>query len=55
MSHAEAVHTLHPAAGATQALVGFVGGLRYAALLLVAQWAISSAWSYPPGTRSTVP
>ena len=24
MSHAEAVHTLHPAAGATDAIVGFV-------------------------------
>ncbi len=29
MSHAEAVHTLQPAAGATAALVQFVGGLRY--------------------------
>ncbi|MGP0093788.1 MAG: MmgE/PrpD family protein [Xanthobacteraceae bacterium] len=32
MSQAEAVHTLHPAAGASQALLGFVSGLRYAAL-----------------------
>ncbi|HEY7662841.1 MAG TPA: MmgE/PrpD family protein [Xanthobacteraceae bacterium] len=32
MSHAEALHTLHPAAGATQAILDFVGGLRYAAL-----------------------
>jgi 2-methylcitrate dehydratase PrpD len=32
MSHAETVHTLHPAAGATMALVSFVDGLRYAAL-----------------------
>ena len=30
MSHAEALHTLHPAAGATEAVVGFVSGLRYA-------------------------
>ncbi|MEI7804014.1 MAG: MmgE/PrpD family protein [Hyphomicrobiales bacterium] len=29
MSHAEAVHPLNPAAGATAALVKFVGGLRY--------------------------
>lgn len=29
MSHAEAVHPLNPAAGATAALVEFVGGLRY--------------------------
>ena len=32
MSHAEALHTLHPAAGATDALVGFVDKLRYEAL-----------------------
>jgi 2-methylcitrate dehydratase PrpD len=32
MSHAEAVHTLHPAAGATDALVSFVGRLRHALL-----------------------
>src|SRR5271156_2170489 len=32
MSHAEAVHTLQPAAGATAALVEFVGTLRYDAL-----------------------
>ena len=32
MSHAEAVHTLQPAAGATDALVKFVGGLKYEAL-----------------------
>ncbi len=32
MSHAEAVHTLHPAAGATAALVAFVGALRHDAL-----------------------
>ena len=32
MSHAEAVHTLHPAAGATAALVSFVDRLRYASL-----------------------
>ncbi len=32
MSHAEAVHTLQPAAGATEKLVGFVTGLRYDAL-----------------------
>jgi 2-methylcitrate dehydratase PrpD len=32
MSHAEALHTLHPAAGATDALVGFVHKLRYDAL-----------------------
>jgi 2-methylcitrate dehydratase PrpD len=32
MSHAEAVHTLQPAAGATAALVAFIDGLRYAAL-----------------------
>src|SRR5690349_24377453 len=29
MSHAEAVHTLQPAAGATDALVQFTGSLRY--------------------------
>ena len=32
MSHAEAVHTLHPAAGATRTIVDFVDGLRYAEL-----------------------
>jgi 2-methylcitrate dehydratase PrpD len=32
MSHAEALHTLHPAAGATEAIVDFVSGLRHAAL-----------------------
>jgi 2-methylcitrate dehydratase PrpD len=32
MSQAEAVHTLHPAAGATQAIVSFVNDLRYDAL-----------------------
>src|ERR1700709_2542272 len=32
MSHAEAVHTLQPAAGATAALVKFTGSLRYDAL-----------------------
>jgi 2-methylcitrate dehydratase PrpD len=32
MSQAEAVHTLQPAAGATAALVEFVGALRYGAL-----------------------
>jgi 2-methylcitrate dehydratase PrpD len=32
MSHAEALQTLHPAAGATAAVVEFVSGLRYAAL-----------------------
>src|SRR5438552_12581252 len=32
MSHAEALHTLHPAAGATDAVVDFVSGLRYGAL-----------------------
>ncbi len=32
MSHAEAVHTLQPAAGATDALVQFASGLRYEAL-----------------------
>jgi 2-methylcitrate dehydratase PrpD len=32
MSHAEALQTLHPAAGATAAIVEFVGELRYAAL-----------------------
>src|SRR5262252_2671650 len=31
MSHAEALYTLHPAAGATQAIVAFVSGLRHAA------------------------
>jgi 2-methylcitrate dehydratase PrpD len=32
MSHAEALYTLHPAAGATQAIVAFVSGLHHAAL-----------------------
>ena len=32
MSHAEALHTLQPAAGVTAALVGFVSGLRFDAL-----------------------
>jgi 2-methylcitrate dehydratase PrpD len=32
MSHAEALHTLQPAAGATDALVGFATSLRYEAL-----------------------
>jgi 2-methylcitrate dehydratase PrpD len=32
MSHAEAIHTLQPAAGATEALVNFTGALRYDAL-----------------------
>ena len=32
MSHAEAVHTLQPAAGATEALVSFVTGVKYEAL-----------------------
>ena len=32
MSHAEAVHTLQPAAGATAALIEFTGNLRYDAL-----------------------
>src|SRR5215468_775733 len=32
MSHAEALHPLHPAAGATGALVGFVGKLSYPTL-----------------------
>src|SRR6266481_8821266 len=32
MSHAKAPHALHPAAGATQAVVGFVSGLSYDAL-----------------------
>ncbi len=32
MSHAEAVHALQPAAGATQAIVDFTSGLRFAAL-----------------------
>jgi 2-methylcitrate dehydratase PrpD len=33
MSHAEAVHTLQPAAGATDQIVKFASGLRYDALL----------------------
>src|SRR3989442_3978352 len=32
MSHAEALQTLHPAAGATDAIVGFVSRLRHGAL-----------------------
>ena len=32
MVHAEALQTLHPAAGATAAIVEFVGELRHAAL-----------------------
>ncbi len=32
MSHAEALHVRHPAAGATDAIVGFVSALRYDAL-----------------------
>ena len=32
MSHAEAVHTLQPAAGATDQIVKFAGSLRYDAL-----------------------
>jgi 2-methylcitrate dehydratase PrpD len=32
MSHAEALQTLHPAAGATDAVVAFVSGLRFAEL-----------------------
>ena len=32
MSHAEALHTRHPAAGATEAIVDFVSELRHAAL-----------------------
>src|SRR5919198_525137 len=32
MSHAETVHTLQPAAGATDAIVSFASGLSYAAL-----------------------
>ena len=32
MSHAEALHTLHPAAGATEAIVEFVSELRHDAL-----------------------
>ena len=31
MSHAEALQTLHPAAGATDAIVAFVGALGYGA------------------------
>jgi 2-methylcitrate dehydratase PrpD len=33
MSHAESFHTLHPSAGATDALVAFVDGLRHDSLL----------------------
>jgi 2-methylcitrate dehydratase PrpD len=32
MSHAEALHTRHPAAGATEAITAFVSGLRHTAL-----------------------
>jgi 2-methylcitrate dehydratase PrpD len=32
MSHAEALHTLHPAAGATEAIIDFVSALRHAGL-----------------------
>src|SRR5262245_48417790 len=32
MSHAEALQTLHPAAGATDAIVAFVGALGYGAI-----------------------
>ena len=32
MSHAEAIHPLHPAAGASEAIVDFVGGLSHAEL-----------------------
>src|SRR5215470_13488343 len=32
MSHAAALHARHPAAGATEAITGFVSGLRHAAL-----------------------
>src|SRR5215475_5063872 len=32
MSHAEALHVCHPAAGATEAITGFVGELRYDSL-----------------------
>src|SRR3981189_3267196 len=32
MSHAEALHVRHPAAGATEAITGFVSALRYASL-----------------------
>jgi hypothetical protein len=32
MSHAESIHTLHPAAGATDAIVSFVATLRHEAL-----------------------
>src|SRR5262245_22033206 len=32
MSHAEALQTLHPTAGATEAIIDFVSGLRYGAL-----------------------
>src|SRR5437899_12644056 len=32
MSHAEALRVRHPAAGATEAITGFVSGLRHAAL-----------------------
>ncbi len=32
MSHAEALQTLHPAVGATEAIVEFVNELRHAAL-----------------------
>src|SRR5258707_14869758 len=32
MSHAEALHVRHPAAGATEAITGFVSALRHASL-----------------------
>src|SRR5437588_1025112 len=32
MSHAETLHTMHPADGATDAIVGFVGNLTYGTL-----------------------
>ena len=32
MSHAEALQVLHPATGATEAIIGFVSDLRYSAL-----------------------
>src|SRR4029453_1246840 len=32
MSHAEVLHVRHPAAGATEAITGFVSALRYASL-----------------------
>ena len=47
MSHAEALHPLHPAAGATEAVVGFVSDLRYAELSIggdTAYAALHTAW-----------